>query len=242
MERSELRKLWKISFQEDEEYLDFFFSSVYSPSRCRCITRDGKPAAALHWLDCSCQGQRLAYVYAVATHPALRGQGLCRRLMDEAHTALAGQGYAGTLLVPAEEGLRAMYAKMGYRACGGMREFSCSGGAPLPLRRVGPEEYAALRRRLLGPKGVIQEGENLLLLAQFHQLYAGDNLLLAAATQDGKLFVPELLGDPAAAPGVTAALGFPMGTFRVPGSGPFAMFRPLREDTATPDYFGLAFD
>ena len=242
MERSELRKLWRISFQEDETFLDFFFSAVYSPGRCCCLTRDGKPAAALHWLDCTCQGQRLAYLYAVATHPAYRGQGLCRRLMDKAHVILAGQGYAGTLLVPADEGLRAMYAKMGYRACGGITEFTCQAGTPLPLRRVGPEEYAALRRELLGPKGVIQEGENLLLLAQFHRLYAGGNLLLAAATQDGKLFVPELLGDPAAAPGVAAALGFSEGTFRVPGTGPFAMFRPLREDAVIPEYFGLAFD
>ena len=242
MERSELRKLWKVSFQEDEGYLDFFFSNVYSPSRSCCITRDGKPAAALHWLDCTCQGQRLAYLYAVATHPAYRGQGLCRRLMDKTHALLAEQGYEGTLLVPGDEGLRAMYAKMGYRACGGMRDFTCSAGAPIPLRAVSPEEYAALRRRLLGPKGVIQEGENLLLLAQFHQLYAGDNLLLAASVQEGKLFVPELLGDPAAAPGVAAALGFQMGTFRVPGTDPFAMFRPLREDAVAPSYFGLAFD
>ena len=242
MERSELKMLWKISFQEGEEYLDFFFSHVYSPSRCCCITRDGKPAAALHWLDCSCQGQRLAYVYAVATHPALRGQGLCRRLMDETHAVLAGQGYAGTLLVPAEEGLRAMYAKMGYRACGGMGEFSCSAEAAIPLRRIGPEEYAALRRSLLGPRGVLQEGENLLLLTRFHRLYAGDNLLLAASTQGGKLFVPELLGDPAAAPGVAAALGFQMCTFRVPGTCAFAMFRPLGEDAVIPEYFGFAFD
>ena len=242
MERSELKQLWKISFQEDEAYLDFFFSNIYSPSRCCCITRDGKPAAALHWLDCSCQGQRLAYLYAVATQPALRGQGLCRRLMDKAHAVLAGQGYEGSLLVPADEGLRAMYAKMGYRACGGITEFTCPAGTPLPLRSIGPEEYATLRRKLLGPKGVIQEGENLLLLARFHHLYAGDNLLLAAATQDGTLFVPELLGEPSAAPGVVAALGFQMGTFRVPGTGPFAMFRPLREDAVIPAYFGLAFD
>lgn len=242
MERSELKQLWRICFQEDETFLAFFFSNVYSPSRCCCIIRDGKPAAALHWLDCSCQGQRLAYLYAVATHPAYRGQGLCRRLMDETHTALAGRGYAGTLLVPADEGLRAMYVKMGYRACGGIAEFTCPAGTPLPLRRVGPEEYAALRRKLLGPRGVIQEGENLLLLAQFHHLYAGDDLLLAASVQEGKLFVPELLGNPAAAPGVAAALGFQMGTFRVPGTDPFAMFRPLRENAATPDYFGLAFD
>lgn len=242
MERSELRKLWQISFQEDEGYLDFFFSAVYSPSRSCCITRDGKPAAALHWLDCTCQGQRLAYLYAVATHPAYRGQGLCRRLMDKAHAVLADRGYTGTLLVPGDEGLRAMYAKMGYRACGGITEFTCPAGTPIPLRSVGPEEYAALRRKLLGPRGVIQEGENLLLLAQFHRLYAGDDLLLAASIQEGKLFVPELLGDPAAAPGVAAALGFQMGTFRVPGTDPFAMFRPLREDAATPDYFGLAFD
>ena len=242
MERSELKQLWRISFQEDEGYLDFFFSSVYSPGRCCCLTRDGKPAAALHWLDCTCQGQRLAYLYAVATQPAYRGQGLCRRLMDETHAVLASQGYAGTLLVPGDEGLRAMYAKMGYHACGGITEFTCPAGAPLPLRSVGPEEYAALRRKLLGPKGVIQEGENLLLLTQFYRLYAGDNLLLAASVQEGKLFVPELLGDPAAAPGVAAALGFREGTFRVPGTDPFAMFRPLREDAATPDYFGLAFD
>lgn len=242
-ETGALRGLWTEAFGDTGAFLDTFFSTAYSPARCRRLILDGAPAAALYWFDCAWAGEKLAYLYAVATKAAYRGQGLCRALMEDTHALLTRQGYSGTLLVPGTPDLFRFYEKLGYATCTQVREFSQTAGAiPVPLRAVGPEEYGALRRRLLPPKAVIQEGENLTFLASQASFYAGEDLLLAAFIEDGVLHCPELLGNSHAAPGILAALGCAAGHFRAPGPGkPFAMYHPLCVSQA-PAYFGLAFD
>jgi len=89
----------------------------------------------------------------------------------------------------------------------------------------------------------VQEGGNLAFLAGQAQFYAGEDVLLAAYTQEGVLHGMELLGDPAAAPAVVAALGCETGCFRGPGGEKqFAMLHGLTADVAAPGYFGFAFD
>ncbi len=243
MKTEQLRPLWQLAFGDSAEFIGSFFAAAYAPERCRVIVRDDRVAAALYWLDAEYAGQKFAYIYAVATHPDFRNQGLCRQLMEETHAVLTGQGYSGALLMPAEEGLRQMYGKMGYRECCNVSEFSCKAGAPVPARSVEKDEYARLRRDFLPDGGVIQEGENLDYLATYANFYAGSDFLLAAAPQNGRLHGIELLGNRKAAPGILAALGYGEGTFRTPGEDiPFAMFRPLKENVKSPRYFGLAFD
>lgn len=239
----QLRSLWKEAFGDTEDFLDVFFTDIFTADRCRCVTAEGQVAGALYWLDCSAQGRPMAYLYAVATQKSYRGKGVCRSLMGDTHALLRELGYAGCLLVPGEKELFQMYREMGYRLCSQVREFSCKAAeAPLPIRRVSAAEYAALRRRYLPEGGVLQEGENLTFLEKLMNLYAGDGFLFCADTENGQLFCPELLGDAQAAPGIVSALNAVSGTFRSPGEGKdFAMYHPL-SDTPAPNYFGLAFD
>lgn len=240
----QLLQLWKDVFGEYDGFWDLFLETGFSPDRCRCITQGDQLLAALCWFDCSCGKDRIAYVYAVVTAPGHRGRGLCRRLMEEVHVLLNNQGYASVLLVPAEEGLREMYRKLGYRDATRVSEFSCGAGeSSVPIRAIGPGEYAALRREFLPDGGVVQEGENLAFLSQQAQFYAGEGFLLAAYTAGTTLHGMELLGDPAAAPAIAAALGCNSGQFRTPGTErPFAMIHPLRNGAVIPAYFGFAFD
>lgn len=239
----QLRLLWQEAFGDTDDYLDGFFYNVFSPDRCRCVTADGQIAAALYWLDCRANDRPIAYLYAIATAKARRGKGLCRGLMADTHALLQELGYAGCILVPGEKGLFRMYQGMGYTTCSGIREFTCKAGdSALPLRRIHREEYAALRRQYLPDGGVIQENENLTLLTQQAELYAGADLLLCAAKDGSRLICPELLGNADAAPAVLTALGAASGTFRTPGNDrDFAMYHPLADGPA-PAYFGLAFD
>ena len=238
-----LRRLWQTAFGDTDAFLDDFFSTAYAPERSRCITVDGEVAAALYWLDCTLEGARLAYIYAVATDPGQRGKGLCRALMADTARVLEQAGYQGIVLVPQKPSLIQMYAGMGYVPCSGVAEFHVMAGEPISLRKVTSAEFATLRRDLLPVGGVVQEGENLALLETQTTLYAGDNWLAVTAEVDGMLWCPELLGDPKSAPGITAALGYREGSFRMPGAErPFAMFRPLGVDCPHPVYFGLAFD
>lgn len=239
-----LRRLWKAAFGDTDDFLDRFFAAAYAPDRCRCVIENGKPAAALYWFDCRLEGARLAYLYAVATDPACRGRGLCRELMADTMERLKAAGYRGAVLVPQEPWLIEMYKGMGFAPCTGVSEFHVmAANAPIPARQIDGAEFARLRRKLLPPGGVIQEGENLRFLETQAVFYAGEDWLAAAAETEGMLWCPEFLGDPTLAPGLTRALGYREGSFRMAGAErPFAMFRPLAVDCPRPAYFGFAFD
>ena len=241
---NKLRQLWQLAFGDAEPVIDAFFDTAWSPGRCRYLTEGQDVTAALYWLDGELAGEKYAYIYGVATHPDYRGRGLCRQLMELTREQLAREGYAGALLMPADPGLRRMYAGMGYRDCGGLREFSCeAAGEAAEVRTVGPEEYAALRRKYLPERGLIQEKENLAYLTTYAQLYAGEDFLLMAVHEKDALFGMELLGNAHRAPGILKAMGYEKGTFRTPGrEKAFGMYLALREDAPEPDYLGLAFD
>lgn len=239
----QLVKLWHLAFGDGEEFIRLFFDTAYDPEKCLYLTEEDQVTAALYWLDCEYRGQKQAYIYAVATHPGHRGKGLCRQLMEKAHTRLREQGYTAALLRPADEGLRRMYRKMGYRTCTTVTEFDCTATEAVPVRKLSPEEYAILRRQYLPDGGVIQEGASITYLASYAELYTGEDFLLAGAFYDGSFVGMELLGNRHAAPGILAALGHDNGHFRCPGKDlPFAMFLPLAETAAEPDYLGLVFD
>lgn len=240
----QLRELWKTAFGDSDTFLDHFYTSAYSPGRCRCVSTGGEVAAALYWFDVSCREQKMAYIYAVATAPAHRGKGLCRTLMTDTHAYLRALGHQGTLLVPEGEALRRMYAGMGYGGQTNISEFICAaGGEPAPMHRIDAAEYAKRRRELLPAGSVVQEGENLAFLETMAEFYTGLGFLLCARREGDTLHVPELLGNTAAAPGILLALGAALGNFRAPGEGKaFAMFHPLTPGAIAPDYFGLAFD
>ena len=241
---SQLLLLWETAFGEHNGFWEMFLDTAFSTDHCLCITDSGQIAAALCWFDCSCAGQKIAYVYAVVTHPHFRNRGLCRILLDHTHTHLAALGYSAVLLVPESEGLRQMYRRLGYADCTRIAEVSClAGDSPEVLRAIGPEEYGALRKTYLPTCSVLQEGHNLDFLAQQVQFYAGPDFLLAAYSEENTLYGVELLGNRDIAPGIVTALGCNAGKFRMPGMDkPFAMIHLLTETAMIPQYFGFAFD
>ncbi|MDO5401206.1 MAG: GNAT family N-acetyltransferase [Eubacteriales bacterium] len=234
-----LKKLWREAFGDEEAFIDGFFKTAYAPDRCRCIVDGGETAAMLFWLDGTFRGEKFAYVYAVATGEPFRGRGLCRALMEDTHALLKQEGYAAALLYPAEAGLREMYRSLGYRDWGRSEEFTCTAAGTLPLRRVSPEEYGRLRRVLLPGDGLIQEGPSLAFLAESAQLWAGQDILLAASVEDDTLRAAEFLGDPRLAPAAVAALDCRSGFFR---QGAAAMILPFKKNAVLPGYLGLVFD
>ena len=236
-----LKALWQEAFGDEEAFIDSFFSCGFSPERCLCILKNNTVAAAVYWFDCQWGTEKVAYLYAVATAKAHRGQGLCHALLEQLHGLLQQQGYAGSLLVPGEPSLERLYGSMGYRFAGGMQERCVDAGTPLPIRQISPQAFAALRREYLPHGGVVQEGENLSYLSEIARFYAGDDFLLAVSNADERLLGLELLGNTDAAPGIVAALGFQVGLFRCPGEQPFAMWRPIIDGVA-PTYFGFAFE
>ena len=239
-----LVQLWKEAFGEYDGFWELFLDTGYLPDHCRCILENGQPHAGRYWFDCSCGSDKIAYIYAVVTDPDHRGRGLCRKLMADVHVHLKNQGYASAMLVPADEGLREMYRKMGYEDCTTVTELSSrAANQPAEIRVVSPDEYAVLRKKLLPEKSVIQEGMQLPFLAAQTQLFTGSDFLLAAWREEDLLHGMELLGNTAAAPGILRALGCEKGTFQIPGEDkPFAMIHQLHDQAVIPQYFGFSFD
>ena len=240
----QLIRLWKEVFGEYEGFWELFLDTAFSPDHCRCVMEDGQVMAGLYWFDCSCEGDKIAYIYAVVTDPRHRGKGLCRKLMADVHTLLKDRGYASVLLVPAEEGLREMYRKLGYEDCTRVNTLICAAGSfPVEIHNVGIEEYATLRRKLLPEKAVLQEGVQLPFLAAQAQLFAGQDFLLAAWLEGNTLHGMELLGNTDSAPGILQALGCETGIFQIPGANqPFSMIFKLHKTAVVPKYFGFSFD
>ena len=236
--------LWQEAFGDSLEFIEGFFCTAYSPSRCRCLTVDGRVAAGLYWLDAEYKNQRFAYLYAVAVSREFRGQGLCRRLMEDTHAHLTLRGYDGVLLYPATEDLRSLYTKLGYVPATTVSRFSCTaGGEAAPLHRIDRDEYARLRRTYLPENGVIQENENIAFQEMFAFFYAGSDFLLTARKKGQKLTGLELLGNVHAAPGILAALNCTEGSFQTPGDEvPYVMFLPLHADAVKPGYLGFAYN
>lgn len=240
-----LRSLWHEAFGDTDEFLNTFFTTAFSANRCRCVTANDDVAAALYWFDCTHDDRRIAYIYAVATAKAYRGQGICHKLMDNTHQHLTGLGYEGAILVPGSKELFRLYEGMGYQTCSHIREFSCTAAAEdIQLRPIDTAEFAERRKKLLPKGGVLQENENLDFLQAQAKFYAGTDFLLAAREEEDSVCGVELLGDETAAPGIVRTLGYSKGKFRTPGEGsPFAMYYPLgNSKLPPPSYFGLAFD
>jgi len=241
---AELRRLWQEAFGDTDAFLDSFFATGFDRNRRHFIEENGIPVSALYWFDCELKGQKLAYLYAVATGEEHRGKGLARRLMTETHAILKNQGYAGAILVPGSQDLFAMYEKLGYRAVTTVSKFVArQGSTPANLTPIDGAEFAKLRRQYLPGDGVIQEGAALRFLQTYCKFYTGAGFLLVASEENGALRVQELLGNVAAAPGILRTLGYENGTFRTPGNDrKFAMFLPLTANCPVPGYFGLALD
>ena len=238
-----LRGLWKEAFSDTDAYLDLFFEKGYRQGNAMCVTNGQTVAAALYWLDMDYCGGKIAYIYAVATAKACRGQGLCRKLMEETHRVLRAKGYAAAVLVPQDSGLSKMYGAMGYLPGGGIREVRSSAAeTAVKLTYVDSDTYHRMRKERLSPENITLGPEAQALLAEQAEFFAGEGFLLAAVCEDNKVIGLELLGDETAAPGIVAALDCREGIFRMPGAGDFAMYYPIVENVPAPGHLGFAFD
>lgn len=236
----QLKMLWQQAFGDTDEEIDAFFKVGFSEKRCLCVTLGGQVAAALYWFDCTLWNKNIAYLYAIATEESFRGQGIASKLIAHTHKHLENSGYAGAVLVPCEDSLFGFYERLGYTAFSGIREFTCQkAGNPAPLSKIDKHSYAALRKSYLPEGSIFQEDALLDCLGAFYQ---GEDFICVALERNGKLFVPELLGNAEKAPNILTAFDLDTGTFRTPGNDRrFAMFCPF-EKLPAPAYFGLALD
>lgn len=239
---SGLKALWEAAFGDTDEEIDAFFRTGFSPERCRYLIREGKVVCALYWFDCQWKGRPLAYIYALATLPDFRRQGLAGLLLEQTHTHLAQKGYYGAILKPAE-GLFSYYERQGYTTCGYVDTlYAEADQSPLPVKALSPEAYAARRRQYLPENSVIQEGDALRYLAAFSSFWEGPACVFCTDRNRQTMF--EFLGARQNLPGVLNALGMASAEPVTPGhSEPFLMYHSLADTSECgPAYLGLSLE
>ncbi len=238
-----LKILWQEAFCDGAEFSESFFSTAFSPDHAFCIKEGNKILSALYILDCSFEGEPIAYVYAVATAKSHRGQGLASKLMEFSESLLKNRGYKAAVLVPGEKGLFDFYKKLGYNTIIAADRFEAAAKeADFAISKIEKEEFCKLRREFLPEKAVLQEDVSLEYLAAYCSFYKGCDFLLAAYENADTLYAAELLGNRTRAEGIVYLLGCKKGSFKTTGENePYALMKPFCNITV-PKYFGLAFE
>lgn len=129
-----VRDLWCRVFGDEREWVDGFLARFYDPQLSFTRKHDGRVVAMAHIVPLNTELGRTAYLYAVAVDEKFRGRGLAREVIDEALT-FARRGWGGEFdavcVIPADEGLRGLYARFGFRDEGFEMSFGTRGGERL---------------------------------------------------------------------------------------------------------------
>lgn len=117
--KEQCKQLWREAFSDSEEFVDFYFSRIFSDEINHYVeSAENHVVAALQAIPFEIKAGeimlRAAYLSGIATSKRFRRQGFMQRLMDKTHRELEAQGYDLAFLIPAEPYLFDIYAKFGY--------------------------------------------------------------------------------------------------------------------------------
>ena len=150
-----LKSLWRTCFGDEEAYIDQFFERVFQVEQSFTLRQDGKLTAMAFYfpltLSLGKEEKNVAYLYAVCTDPAYRGQGQSTALLEFIAGYLAIKGYQGLALVPGTPDLFEFYEKRGYRPAF-FNQVTTLTDIPLAegkVARAEGHEYNAVREKLL---------------------------------------------------------------------------------------------
>ena len=238
-----LKALWKQAFGDTDAFIDGFFRTGFNPWRCRCVYVEDKPVSVVYWFDCLWQNKPVAYLYAIATDKAYRGQGLFRQLLQNTHEYLADCGYVGAVLVPAEKDLFAMYEKLGYQNFSGKEQITLPAQPhKISVLPLSAKDYLQKRAAFLPAGSVCHRETAMEFAATYTSFYTAENCLFCAAKEQDTLYFQEFFGNRELLPGLIWELGAEKGIVPLPGDAPFALYHSLDGSNDLPAYFTMALD
>lgn len=113
-----VRKMWQTVFEEDDKYLDIYFSQKYKNENTLIYLVDDQPVASLQmWeYNFSFYGTKIPiyYLAGLATYEEHRRKGYMRKLIEEAHRLMKERRIPISVLIPAELWLFNFYEQFGY--------------------------------------------------------------------------------------------------------------------------------
>lgn len=115
---AEVRSMWKICFEDTEEYMDLYFSRQYKNENTLIYWMDNRAVASLQMLPYSIRlyGEVIPFYYlaGLCTLPEYRNKGYMGKLIRESFSIMKERGIALSILVPAEDWLFGYYEKYGF--------------------------------------------------------------------------------------------------------------------------------
>ncbi len=115
---SELKTIWKLCFNDRDEYIDFYFARRYRPENTLEHYEDGRTVAMMTMLPVTVVTDyvelQARYVYAVATLPEYQGRGIASQMAMQADRQMKAGGNSLAVVVPASESLFAFYGRQGF--------------------------------------------------------------------------------------------------------------------------------
>ncbi len=167
------KEIWKMSFEDDDQYADYYFSHFYHPERMFVLEEDGEVKSMLatypmqlHLPDGSVILS--AYVYGLCTDPKDRKRGFGRQLLGFAEEYMKEHGVKCVVIVPADMTLFLYYDVMGYRKCFAHRRLEVPKNllAPVPegaqVLPVEPNRYNEIRDGILKGSFYISYNEEMI--------------------------------------------------------------------------------
>ncbi len=116
--REKVRKLWKLCFDDSNEFVDMYFRLRYNNDVNVAIESGDEVIAALQMLPYPmtfCGSEvATAYISGACTHPDYRSRGVMRELLSQAFGRMYRNDIAFSTLIPAEPWLFNYYARTGY--------------------------------------------------------------------------------------------------------------------------------
>lgn len=113
-EQREMRELWHEVFGDEYAEIDSFM--VRHNDAVPMIHKEDERVVAMLYVVPLWQGaRRLAYIYAVATHPDFRGRGFATKLIGEALRYVEMRGdFDGVVLIPSSTDSKRLYERLGF--------------------------------------------------------------------------------------------------------------------------------
>lgn len=114
----ELKALWKTVFGDSDDVLDYFFENTVETENIYACRKDGKIVSAFYLIESSLIENKkefsAKYLYAAATLPEYRKQGIMGDMIRYAAGILKIKGTDLLILYPADEKLYEYYGKLGF--------------------------------------------------------------------------------------------------------------------------------
>lgn len=116
--REKVKNLWKLCFNDSEEFTDMYFRLRYSNDVNIAIQSGEEVIAALQILPYPMtfgEGEiKTGYISGACTHPDYRNRGAMRELLSQAFARMQRDDVCISTLIPAEPWLFGYYAGVGY--------------------------------------------------------------------------------------------------------------------------------